>query len=212
MSSPRVAHYELLREVGRSNHVVYEARDERTGQRVALKVLHLPPTLPGIERAQQVERFQREVRAALRMEHPNVVRTFEAGRDGDRLYVAMEFLEGRSLGNLLQESGALPLPQALPIFQQVCAALTYAHSRQVVHRDLKPANVIILPSGQVKLTDFGIARILGDPHITSEGQTLGTPYYMSPEQVAGKEVTSASDIFSAGVLLYEMLLGRKPFS
>jgi tetratricopeptide (TPR) repeat protein len=212
LSEQRIGPYQLLREIGRSNHVVYEATDTRANTRVALKVLDLPLSLQGVERAQQVERFQREVRASMRMDHPNIVRTLEAGQDQGRLFVAMEFLEGESLTDLLRARGALSLQEALPIIRQTCAALTYAHLRGVVHRDIKPGNVIILPDGRVKLTDFGIARIIGDPRMTTEGQTVGTPYYMSPEQISGAEVTSASDIFSVGVLVYELLSGRKPFA
>lgn len=201
----------MLRELGRSNNVVYEAEEPDTGRRVALKVMELPPTLSGSERTQRVERFQTEARAASRMSHPNIVETYETGQEKGRLFVAMEFLEGKSLARVLREEGKLNLERAGEILSQMCAALTYAHSRGVVHRDVKPSNVMILPGGRVKLTDFGIARIRGDPRMTMEGQTLGTPYYMSPEQVKGQDVTSASDIFSCGVVFYEMLTGKKPF-
>ena len=203
--------YALVRELGRSNSIVYEAEDPKTGRRVALKVMELPPTLSGTERTQRVERFQREARAASRVSHPNIVETYETGQDKGRLFVAMEFLEGKSLARILREEGKLDLKRATEVLLQMCAALTYAHSRGVVHRDVKPSNVMILPDGRVKLTDFGIARIRSDPRMTVEGQTLGTPYYMSPEQVKGQDVTSASDIFSCGVVFYEMVTGKKPF-
>jgi hypothetical protein len=173
--------------------------------------MELPPTLSGAERAQRVERFQREARAALRMSHPNIVQTYEAGQDKGLLFVAMEYLEGKSLAKVLREEGKLSLEKATSILSQMCGALTYAHSRGVVHRDVKPSNVMIQADGKVKLTDFGIARIHSDPRMTVEGQTLGTPYYMSPEQVKGKDVTSASDIFSCAVVFYEMVTGGKPF-
>ena len=206
-----IGRYNLMRELGRSNSVVYEAEDPASGRKVALKVLELPPTLSGTERTQRVERFQRETRAAMRMSHPNIVQTYEVGQDKDRLFVAMEFLTGKSLSRILQEQGKLSPEKATAILSQMGAALTYAHLRGVVHRDVKPSNVMILPDGQVKITDFGIARIRGDPRMTVEGQTLGTPHYMSPEQVRGQDVTSASDIFSCGSVFYEMLTGKKAF-
>lgn len=215
MSSPStntLGKYQIIREIARSNDIVYEAVDPTINRRVALKELSVPVDAQGAQRRERVERFWREGKAAGRLSHPNIVTIFEVGKDGDRHFIAMEFLEGQTLRDMLQARGPLPIQDVKNYALQLCSALAYAHENSVIHRDIKPENVQILPGGHVKLTDFGIARLMGEPSITQNGQVFGTPSYMSPEQVAGKDLDPRSDIFSMGVLLYEMVAGHKPFT
>ena len=203
--------YRIVREIARSNDIVYEAIDPSMARRVAVKELQLPPHLAGAQKRERIERFYREAKAAGTLSHRNIVTIHDVGQENDRHFLVMEYLEGQSLRDVLQMQGALPLKETLEITLQLCDALAYAHSRGVVHRDIKPDNVHILPGGIVKLTDFGIARITAEPSITSQGQVFGTPSYMSPEQVASHTVDHRTDLFSLGITLYEMLAGRKPF-
>jgi len=211
-STNTLGKYQIIREIARSNDIVYEAIDPSINRRVALKELSIPPNLDGAQRRERIERFWREGKAAGRLSHPNIVTVFEVGKDGDRHFIAMEFLEGQTLRDALQAGGPLPLPTVKNYMLQLCDALSYAHRNGVIHRDIKPENVQILPGGHIKLTDFGIARLIGEPNITQNGQVFGTPSYMSPEQVKGGEIDARSDIFSLGVLLYEMVSGKKPFT
>jgi len=204
--------YEIIREIARSNDIVYEARDPAINRRVAIKELALPQNLVGQERQERVERFYREARAAGSLTHPNIVTVFKVGVDNNRHYIAMEYLEGETLRNRLQIGGPLAFSQAVEICARICDALDYSHQHGVVHRDVKPDNIQILPDGTAKLTDFGIARLGSEPGITQAGQVFGTPSYMSPEQIAGRPVDRRTDIFAMGVLLYELLTGRKPFT
>ncbi len=203
--------YQIVREIARSNDIVYEATDQALGRRIALKELNLGTTLSGQEKVERMERFRREARAAGRLSHPNIVSVFDYGEENGRHFIAMEFLEGQSLRDRMHAVGALGLRDALEITYQLLDALAYAHQNRVVHRDIKPDNIHILPGGQVKLTDFGIARLTEESGLTSAGQVFGTPSYMSPEQIEGKPIDARSDLFSVGILLYEMLAGRKPF-
>ncbi len=213
MAANRLKRYQIIREIARSNDIVYEAHDPQTGRRIAIKELSIPPTLTGQARHERIERFRREGRAAGTLSpHPHIVTIFDVDHEGDRYFIAMEYLEGKPLRDLLQMNGALPVERARQTALQVCDALEHAHARGVIHRDIKPDNIHILPGDVVKLTDFGIARISADPSITSDGQVFGTPSYMSPEQIAGKAVDARTDIYSLGVTLYEMLTGRKPFT
>ncbi len=177
-----------------------------------MKELQIPPDLQGSARRERIERFWREGKAAGRLTHPNIVTIYEVGKDGDRHYIAMEYLEGFTLRDQIKSGGPLPLAEVVDYSLQLCSALAYAHANGVVHRDIKPENVQVLPGGHIKLTDFGIARLMGEPSITQDGQVFGTPSYMSPEQVAGKAIDQRSDIFSLGVLIYEMVAGQKPFT
>ncbi|MEN6521472.1 MAG: serine/threonine-protein kinase [Armatimonadota bacterium] len=211
-STNTLGKYEILREIARSNDIVYEAMDPTLGRHVALKELYLPGNLTGAQKRERIERFLREGKAAARLEHPNIVTVYDVGQEGDRFYIAMELLGGQTLREVIQMRGALPVKEAVDIALQLCNALAWAHQNNVVHRDVKPENVQILPGGHVKLTDFGIARIMSEPSITVDGQVFGTPSYMSPEQVSGKQIDGRSDIFALGVVLYEMLAGQKPFS
>ncbi|MDH7481499.1 MAG: serine/threonine-protein kinase [Armatimonadota bacterium] len=212
MATNTLGHYQIVREIGRSNDIVYEAIDTRINRRVALKELVIPPNLTGQQRRERIERFYREARAAGSLTHPNIVTIYEAGEDQGRHFIAMEYLEGQSLRNILEIEGQISVDRAIEIISQVCDGLAFAHSKRVIHRDIKPDNIHILPSGLVKITDFGIARLMEEPSLTANGQVFGTPSYMSPEQIAGKQLDHRTDIFSLGIVIYEMLTGKKPFT
>lgn len=211
-STNTLGKYQIIREIARSNDIVYEAIDPSINRRIALKELCIPPNVTGAQKRERIERFLREGRAAGKLAHPNIVTVYDVGKENDRYYIAMEFLTGQTLRDMLQAGGALSISDAVNYTLQLCDALSYAHANGVIHRDIKPDNVQILPGGHVKLTDFGIARMMGESSITQDGQVFGTPSYMSPEQVAGKKLDTRSDIFSVGVMLYEMIAGKKPFS
>ncbi|MCS6777001.1 MAG: protein kinase [Chthonomonadaceae bacterium] len=204
--------YRIIREIARSNDIVYEAEDVTCGRRVAIKELNIAPGMTGQLRSERVERFRREAEATRRLRHRNIVSIYEYGEENGRHFIVMEYLEGQNLRDHLQTQRVLSLQEALNIAYQVLDALAFAHERGVVHRDIKPDNIHILPGGQVKLTDFGIARLTDQPALTNDGQIFGTPSYMSPEQVIGREIDHRSDLFSVGVVLYEMLTGRRPFT
>lgn len=211
-STNTLGKYEIIREIGRSNDIVYEAIDPTINRRVALKELAVPANVQGAQRRERIERFWREGKAAGKLAHPNIVTVYEVGREGERYFIAMEFLEGQTLRDAIQAGGPLSIKDVQHYGGQLCAALSYAHEHGVIHRDVKPENVQVLPGKLVKLTDFGIARLMGEAPITQDGQVFGTPSYMSPEQVAGKTLDARSDVFSLGVVLYEMVAGSKPFS
>jgi serine/threonine-protein kinase len=203
--------YRILREIARSNDIVYEAQDLTFGRRIALKELNLTAGVTGQARLDRIERFNREARSAGRLSHPNIVAIFDFGEENGRHFIAMEYLEGQNLREMILARGALPLKEAIEIASQILDALFFAHRNSVIHRDIKPDNIHILPGGQVKLTDFGIARLTEEPSLTVDGQVFGTPSYMSPEQIIGKQIDHRSDIFALGIVLYEMVTGRKPF-
>ncbi|MCX7800217.1 MAG: serine/threonine protein kinase [Fimbriimonadales bacterium] len=203
--------YQIIREIARSNDIVYEAYDPLMNRRVALKEMLLAAGSTPQQREDRIRRFLREARAAGTLSHPNIMTVYEAGEADGRFYIAMEFLEGRTLRNELDLRGFLAPSEAVRIAEAVLDALQYAHERGVIHRDIKPENIQLLPDGRVKLTDFGIARLTFEPNLTLDGQVFGTPSYMSPEQVVGRELDLRTDLFSLGVVLYEMLSGQKPF-
>ncbi len=203
--------YRIVREIARSNDIVYEAVDNTLGRRIALKELNISSSLAGQARRERIERFNREARAAGKLSHPNIVAVTDCFEENGRYFIVMEYLEGQTLRDVMQVRGALPLQDAIGIACQVLDALSHAHQHHVVHRDIKPDNIFILPGGLAKLADFGIARLSEEPALTSDGQVFGTPSYMSPEQIEGRGIDHRSDLFSLGVLLYEMLTGRKPF-
>jgi hypothetical protein len=211
LSSNTLGRYQIIREIARSNDIVYEAIDPAIGRRVALKELLLPPNLAGAQRRERIERFYREAKAAGGLSHPNIVTIHEVGEEQGRHFIAMEYLEGQTLREVLQVQGVLPIPEAVRVASAVAEALDYAHQHGVIHRDVKPDNVYLLSDGRIKLTDFGIARLMFEATLTADGQIFGTPSYMSPEQVAGRSIDPRSDLFSLGVMLYEMIAGRKPF-
>jgi predicted Ser/Thr protein kinase len=189
--------------------VVYEGFDPVIGRTVAIKTM-LTSALPPAEFEDFKARFQREAQAAGMLNHPNIVTVYDFGEDDGVLYLAMEFLEGKSLEDMVKEEGAIPVERIIPIIEQVCAALDHAHSFKIIHRDVKPANIMVLRSGRVKMTDFGIAKMMS-MGMTQAGQILGTPNYMSPEQVRGRQIDGRSDLFSLGIILYELITKEKPF-
>ncbi|MBL1149586.1 MAG: protein kinase [Armatimonadetes bacterium] len=203
--------YQIIREIARSNDIVYEAWDPAMNRRVALKELMMPTGASDKQKQERIARFQREAKAAGSLAHPNIVTIYEVGIDGDRFFLAMEYLEGQTLRNRLDAEGFLKQDEAIEIMLQVLDGLAYAHEKGVIHRDIKPDNIQLLPDGRVKITDFGIARLTFEPTLTVDGQIFGTPSYMSPEQVVGRDIDHRSDLFSCGVVLYEALTGRKPF-
>jgi len=190
--------------------VVYLARDPVIGRRVALKTLTIPEDAEEAEEFRQ--RFLREAQAAGILNHPGIVTVFDAGvDDGTGLsFIAMEYIEGRSLREFLRTGHGFAYSEVARIAAALAAALDYAHTKGVVHRDIKPANILFTPQGMVKITDFGVAR-LESSNLTATGQFIGTPNYMSPEQVAGGVVDGRSDLFSLGVVLFELLTGQRPF-
>lgn len=203
-----VGRYEIIEELGRgAMGVVYKAKDPTIGRTVALKTLRLD--VHGLETAEMVRRFQNEARAAGVLSHPNIVTIYDAGEQDGIFYIAMEFMQGTTLHELLAEHHILPTEDVIQYSRQICKGLDYAHSHGIVHRDVKPANIMITANGTVKIMDFGIAKAGGS--MTSTGQVLGTPNYMSPEQVKGRPLDGRSDLFSFAVILYEMLTGEKPF-
>lgn len=187
---------------------VYVATDERLGRQVAVKLLK--EELAHDERF--VERFRREARAAGALTHPNVASVYDFANDGGRHYMVMELVRGRDLARVLREEGPLDPARSALITSQIANALQHAHSAGVVHRDIKPANVIVDDQDRAKVTDFGIARAVGDSTLTATGSVLGTAHYISPEQASGGEVGPATDIYSLGIVLYEMLTGSLPFT
>jgi len=208
MSIQTVGRYEVISELGRgAMGVVYKAQDPTIGRTVALKTMRLD--VHGLESEDVLRRFKNEARAAGVLNHPNIVTIYDAGEQDGMFYIAMEFIEGTTLQQILVEKRILPPEQVIQISREVCKALDYAHANGIIHRDIKPANIMITPNGTVKIMDFGIAKAGGG--MTSTGQVLGTPNYMSPEQVKGKLLDGRSDLFSFGVVLYEMITGEKPF-
>lgn len=201
--------YELLGKIGRGGMgTVYRARDTLVGDVVALKMLELEDS----QRKDLLERFRREVRLARRISHPHVARTHDLGEHGGHLFLTMEYVEGEDLQSLLRRERALGAAQAARIALAVCEGLAAAHTAGVVHRDLKPANVLVERGGRVVLTDFGIARAMAGEAASRTQGMVGTPMYMSPEQISGGEVEARSDLYAAGLLLYEMLTGEPPFT
>lgn len=192
------------------NSKVHEATDLRTGNPVAVKLIPLPPDLAGPQRQEWLARLRREADLGRRLEHPDIVAVLDAGLSGDHAWMAMERVRGADLSRYTQPTRLLPEAEVLHIGARVAGALAHAHAKGVVHRDLKPANVLVnLGAHQVKLGDFGVARP-DDTRLTRTGITLGTPAYMAPELLAGAAATPASDAYALGVMLFELLAGRRP--
>ncbi len=203
----RIGRYVVVGRIGRGGMgLVVRARDEALERDVALKVL----TSEGVLDADSRRRFAIEAKAAAQLQHPNIVTIFEMGEERGVPFIAMELLPGTDLESVLRSGEELLLTEKLDIVAQVCRGLAYAHERRIVHRDVKPSNVRLLDDGSVKLMDFGIAKLAGTS-LTQAGTVVGTVHYMSPEQVRGQALDGRSDIFSAGVVLFELITGRRPF-
>jgi eukaryotic-like serine/threonine-protein kinase len=202
--------YRVLRELGRgAMGVVYLCDDDSLQRQVAIKTLLLPDDAG--DRSQLEARFRQEAKAAAGLNHPGIITIHDIGREGDWLYIAMELLKGTELRDRLQQ-GAMPLDEAVDIAAQVASGLAVAHAQGVVHRDIKPGNIMMIGQGQAKIMDFGIARMKSSDVHTQSGTMMGSPKYMSPEQVGGHPVDARSDIFSLGSVLYEMLTGVQAFA
>ena len=212
MTEPKkLGKYEIRGELGQgAMGIVYDGFDPMIGRRVALKTVRREQ-LDRAEVEEILARFKREAQAAGRLNHPNVVQIYEYGEDEGTAFIAMEFVEGRELRDHFDASERFPMAEIVRIMGQLLEALDYSHKNGVVHRDIKPANIILLKDGTVKVADFGIARIESS-NLTQAGSVLGTPSYMSPEQFMGQTVDGRSDLFSAGVILYQFLTGEKPFT
>jgi serine/threonine-protein kinase len=210
MNTNQYGRYQIVSELGKgAMGMVYQAHDPQIDRMIALKVLRQDRVVDH----EFVRRFVAEARAIGRLSHPNIVTVFDVGEDHGTIYIAMEFLEGRSLDILIREQTFNP-DKIVDVGIQVADALEYAHRQGIIHRDIKPGNIIITPQGHVKVTDFGIARIEGSSgqQMTQMGEILGTPIYMPPEQVAGQPVDGRSDIYALGVVLYELTTGKHPFT
>jgi serine/threonine protein kinase len=208
----KAGRYEIVGELGRgAMGIVYKAVDPVIGRTVAVKTIRLSEEGTGLSRPELLTRFQTEARAAGLLTHPNIVVVFDAGEEDGLYYITMELVEGKSLQALLDGGHAFPLPRTLRIMEQTCSALQFAHERNVIHRDIKPANLMLTGDDTVKVTDFGTAKILQFGTMQQTSHVMGTPSYMSPEQVKGRAVDGRSDIFSLGVMLYEMVTNEKPF-
>ncbi|HVH88309.1 MAG TPA: serine/threonine-protein kinase [Terriglobales bacterium] len=204
----KIGRYEIVSELGRgAMGLVYRAIDPNIGRTVALKTMRLD--VHGMEHDDMLRRFKNEARAAGLMNHPNIVTIYDADEADGLFYIAMEYMEGQTVQSLVMEKRVLPAEQIVEIGIQVCAGLDYAHQMKVIHRDIKPANIMITRPNVAKIMDFGISKAVGS--MTSSSQVLGTPNYMAPEQIKGLDLDGRADVFSFGVVLYEMATGERPF-
>ena len=204
--------FKVIRPLGRGGMgMVYLAEDPIIGRQVAIKVVRADPGLEDSEIHELQTRFEREFQSAGTLSHPNIVTVFDVGKEGDSSFFAMEFLPGESLSDVLRGPRVLSFKEIADYAGKICSALDYAHDHGVVHRDIKPANILIDKMGEPKITDFGVAK-LTSTNLTRTGTVVGTPSYMSPEQVTGQPVSGASDQFSIAVILYQMLTGELPFT
>jgi serine/threonine-protein kinase len=210
-TKPVLGRYEILKELGQgAMGTVYLGRDPNIQRYVAVKTLNYAE-IAAEELIEVKARFFREAEAAGKLSHPNIVTIYDVGAEHDMAYIAMELLEGQDLTHYSRKGRLLPLKRVVNIVSLVAEALGYAHDQQVVHRDIKPANIMLMKNDQVRVADFGIARVMSSSK-TQTGIIFGTPNYMSPEQIAGKKVDGRSDLFSLGVVFYEMLTGQRPFT
>ncbi|MBV9758196.1 MAG: serine/threonine protein kinase, partial [Alphaproteobacteria bacterium] len=207
----KLGKYEIRGVLGRgAMGVVYDGWDPLIQRRVAIKTIRLLHEDEDAEAAEGLARFRREAQAAGRLQHPNVVGVYDYGETGEFAYLVMEFVDGRSVKAALDAQERFPIPEVARVMRDLLDALQYSHEHGVVHRDIKPANMMLTPAGRVKVADFGVARIESSS-MTQVGTVIGTPAYMSPEQLAGQTVDSRSDIYSAGVVLYQLLTGDRPY-
>ena len=208
MIGTTVGKYRIVDKLGRGGMgIVYKAVDQTLDREVAIKVLN-----PDLSDAEVLKRFRGEAVTLARLNHPGIATIYELHHQDDELLMVMEFVRGETFHDLSDRLGPLAPPQAAHLCIQVLDALGHAHRGGVVHRDLKPANLMITDGGSVKVMDFGIARVLGTEHFTHGGYMMGTPAYMAPEQVLGREIDGRADLYSVGVVLYRLLSGRLPFN
>ncbi len=202
--------YDVLSVLGRGGMgSVYQVLDRELDEEVALKVLTPEAFAEG---TQAVQTLKQEIRLARKITHPNVVRTHDLGESDGIRFLTMEYVPGTTLRELLDRRGAVALAPGLQIAKQLCRGLSAVHEAGIIHRDIKPQNIMVLPNGVVKLMDFGIARTAeGAEQSAADGQTVGTPYYMSPEQAMGRPLDARSDVYTVGVVLYELFTGQRPF-
>ncbi|MCJ7798337.1 MAG: protein kinase [Polaromonas sp.] len=212
MSIKKLGRYDVVRLLGKgAMGLVYEGRDPNLDRRVAIKTIRVE-NLSGEAAAEYEVRFRTEAHSAARLQHPNIVSVYDSDRDGDVAFLVMEFIEGDDLKYHLDKGDRYTLDHSLGIMADLLSALDYAHRRNIVHRDIKPANLLIEPNGRVKLTDFGVARIQDSGDATrTQGSIVGTLKHMSPEQVQGLPVDARADLFAAGIVLYQLLTGSRPF-
>src|ERR1022692_4278010 len=209
----RIGRYKIVRELGRgAMGVVYHAIDPNIGRPVAIKTIYFGGTRKPEEIDRQRERLFREARSAGMLSHPGIVTIYDVEQQGDLAYIAMEYVDGPTLDQVLSEAEPLNAERMFGILAQTGVALDYAHSKGIVHRDIKPANIMLSADGTAKIADFGIAKITAAENLTMTGSIVGTPHYMSPEQVQGQPVDGRSDQFSLAVIAYEMLTGEKPYT
>ena len=212
MSLKKLGRYDLVRVLGKgAMGIVYEGRDPNLDRRVAIKTVKVENLSE--EAATEYEaRFRTEARSAARLQHPNIVSVYDSDRDGDIAFLVMEYIQGDDLKHHLDKGARYSLEQSLKMIRDLLSALDYAHKQGIVHRDIKPANLLIEPGGRVKLTDFGVARMQDSGDATrTQGNMVGTLKYMSPEQVQGQKIDSRADLFSVGVVLYQLLTDKRPF-
>jgi serine/threonine-protein kinase len=209
----RIGRYKIVRELGRgAMGVVYHAIDPNIGRPVAIKTIHFGGGRNSEEQNRLRERLFREARSAGILSHPGIVTVYDVEQQGELAYIAMEYVDGPTLDQVLSEAQPIPPERMFSILGQTAVALDYAHQKGIVHRDIKPANIMIARDGTAKITDFGIAKITASDQLTMTGNIVGTPHYMSPEQVQGQVVDGRSDQFSLAVIAFEMLTGEKPYS
>jgi serine/threonine-protein kinase len=212
VSLKKLGRYELVRVLGKgAMGIVYEGRDPNLDRRVAIKTVKVE-NLSEEAAAEYEHRFRTEARSAARLQHPNIVSVYDSDRDGDIAFLVMEFIQGDDLKHHLDKGVRYSLEQSLKMVRDLLSALDYAHKQGIVHRDIKPANLLIEPGGRVKLTDFGVARIQDSGEATrTQGSMVGTLKYMAPEQVQGQKIDSRADLFSVGVVVYQLLTDKRPF-
>jgi serine/threonine protein kinase len=204
----RFGNFRILGKLGKGGMGdIYKAMQEPLNRVVALKVL--PPQLARDDEFSR--RFVVEAKAISRLSHQNIVNIYEFGEDGGYSFIAMQYIDGMDLGDYIYENKTITIPQIINFSKQICRGLRYAHSHEVVHRDIKPQNILLDKKDDIYITDFGIAKIFADTNITLAGSTVGTPEYMSPEQAQGKNIDAQSDIYSLGIVMYEMLTRKPPF-
>ncbi len=205
----RIGTYEIKEVLGKGGMgTVYRAMDLSLSREVALKVIN--PDLS--QNPSLMKRSRNEALAMARLSHPKIVVIYNFSSEADLHYIVMEYVQGKNLSQIIKGAGALPWNRAFALFSQILTAIDYAHGQGIIHRDIKPSNFIVQSDGMLKVTDFGIAKVFGGEELTRAGTTLGTSRYMSPEQILGQPVGPASDIYSLGITLYEMVTGRVPFS